>query len=104
MLRPLLLAASLALTALIVWAFGQAPFFASFGRIAAEPWGLVSLADLYLGFLCAAVVIALAERARPVVAAAWIVGVFFLGNVVTAIWLALALPRISAALRPPPTG
>lgn len=95
--RVALAAAALVLAALIVRAMAQASFGASFAAIAADPWGLVTLVDLYLGFLFAAAVVALVER--PLAAAGWIVALLVLGNVVSAVWLALRLPRIAAALR-----
>jgi hypothetical protein len=39
------------LAALIVWASMNANFGESFSAITADPWGIVSLVDLYLGFL-----------------------------------------------------
>nr|WP_210260404.1 DUF1475 family protein [Hongsoonwoonella zoysiae] len=92
--RLVLATAALVLSALIAWAFAtDAPFWESFGAVAANPWGLVGLADLYLGFLVSAIVIALVEGNR-ISAAAWIVALFFLGNIASAIWLALRLRRL----------
>jgi hypothetical protein len=96
-LRACLLLAAAALLALILWAAATASFGASFAAIASDPWGLVTLADLYLGFLMIAVVIALVERPLP--AALWIVAALVLGNVVAAAWLALRLGRIAPELR-----
>jgi hypothetical protein len=90
-LRLLLVVLALAFAALIVWAVQTANFWASFAMISADPWGIVSLADLYLGFIIAGVVMALTERSWKV--APWIIAIFFLGNVVTALWLAWKLPR-----------
>jgi hypothetical protein len=74
------------LSGLIVWAFTQAPFWASFGHIMSMPWGYVSLVDLYLGFLCTYVVIYLNEPSKKI-AFLWMVAIFFLGNLVTALWV-----------------
>lgn len=94
LIRSALAAGALTLAALIAWAFATgAPFWESFGAVAANPWGLVGLADLYLGFLVSAVVIALVEGNR-ISAATWIVALFFLGNIASAIWLALRLRRL----------
>lgn len=79
---------------LVIWAIGAAPFGASFDRILADPWGIVTLADLYLGFLIAAVIIWSFEANRGT-ALLWIVPMFFLGNAVTAAWLVLRLPEIA---------
>jgi hypothetical protein len=89
----------LALAGAIAWAMSKAPFWASFGAIVADPWGLVTLADLYLGFFACAAIIALAER-RAGVALAWIVALFVLGNLVTGLWLALrGLPKLTSLRR-----
>lgn len=96
-LRALLALGGLLLAASIVWAGMQSNLLEGFGRVTAEPWGVVTIIDLYLGFILAAVVIALVER--PVAAAAWIVPVFFLGNIVTALWLVLKLPSLVERLR-----
>jgi hypothetical protein len=94
-LRVLLVILALVFAALIVWAIQTADFWASFAMITKDPWGIVSLADLYLGFIVAAVVMALVERSWTV--APWIVAIFFLGNVVTAIWFAWKLPKLIRA-------
>lgn len=98
LLRGLLILLSLALVALIVWAFGAANFWASFSLITADAWGKVTLGDLYLGFLATGIIIAIIERhiART---AALLVALFFLGNVVTGLWLAWRLPKLIAFAR-----
>ncbi|MXN65909.1 DUF1475 domain-containing protein [Stappia sp. GBMRC 2046] len=93
-IRSTLAAAAVALALLIIKAFASgAPFWESFGAVAANPWGFVGLADLYLGFLVAAIVIAVVEHSR-ISAAAWIVALFFFGNIASALWLALRLRRL----------
>ena len=86
------------LTILIAWAAMNANFLDSFGRITADPWGLVTLADLYLGFLILSVVIWLCEPDWRV-ALLWIVPIYFLGNIVTALWLMVKLPELAHRLR-----
>jgi hypothetical protein len=75
----------LALAAAIVWAFGKADFWASGAQIVANPWGVVTLIDLYAGFIMTGVLVAAVERWRP-----WSWGLmvvsFVLGNVVYALW------------------
>jgi hypothetical protein len=98
--RAFYLIAGLAFTAMILWAFRAGDFGASFSAILADPWGIVALADLYLGFALFAFVIAGFEgsiwRAAP-----WIVAMMLLGNTISAIWLALNAPRLWARLRAP---
>jgi hypothetical protein len=75
----------LLLTAAIIWAFGRADFWASGAAILANPWGLVTLVDLYTGFIFTGVIIAAIERWKP-----WAFGMLLfslvLGNVVYAAW------------------
>lgn len=71
----------------ILWAFGRAPFWPAVSEIVANPWGVVTLVDLYLGFLIFGIVIARFEPNRTL-AAAMIVALPFLGNVVPLAWLA----------------
>lgn len=95
LLRSLLLALAAALLGLIVWASLDTPIGESFARIVADPWGLVTLADLYLGFVLFSVVVAVVEPKRWI-AVAVILSTFVLGNLVTAVWLVLRLPRLAA--------
>ncbi len=75
----------IALTAAIIWAFGRADFWASSAQIVANPWGVVTLIDLYAGFVFTGIIIAAIERWKP-----WVWGLLalslVLGNVVYAIW------------------
>lgn len=87
MTRILLLGLALVLAALIALAAGTGDFSAAGHWLVTDPWGRVTLADLYAGFLISAFVIGVFERswtARLV----WIAPVFVLGNVWTAIWFA----------------
>ncbi|MHB2166832.1 hypothetical protein [Alsobacter sp. R-9] len=84
--RSLFVIVALALAGLILWAFGQAPFWASVARVVADPWGLVMLGDLYAGFLATTALFFLFER--PLVAVLLFVALMVLGNVVTLLWLA----------------
>jgi hypothetical protein len=88
LLRLCLIAAAAILSGAILWASLEAPFFAGFGAVLANPWVVVSLIDLYAGFLFASVAIWLLEPDRRI-AAVLILLTFVLGNVVTLIWLAL---------------
>jgi len=77
----------LVLLASIIWAMTVSNFGAAFGMIIAEPWGVVTLIDLYTGFVFASVLIAFIERDWR--AGLWIAPIYFLGNIVTALWLVL---------------
>ena len=84
----------------IIWASFEKPIGESFSAIVADPWGLVTLLDLYFGFILFGLVIWFAEGKRPF-ALLWIVPIFFLGNIIPALWLILRLPTIAQRLVPP---
>jgi hypothetical protein len=88
MLKALCLGGFAVLAGSIIWAFSAAPFWESVRLISANPWGVVTLIDLYLGFFIFAIVIARFEPNRAL-AGVMIVALPFLGNVVPLAWLAL---------------
>lgn len=95
--RSLALIPCLVLIALILWAV-RAGDFGEAGRwLTSDPWGIVTLFDLYFGFLLAAIVIAWTER-KLLPAVFWITPVFVLGNVWTALWLLVRGRKLWAAL------
>jgi uncharacterized membrane protein (DUF485 family) len=93
MLKAAFAIPGLVLAAAIVWAFQRADFFASGAQIIANPWGVVTLIDLYAGFIATGVIVAAIERWRP-----WAFGLmlssFVLGNVVYALWAVLRGARL----------
>ena len=70
----------------ILWAFSAAPFWPSVAIITANPWGVVTLIDLYLGFFIFAIIIWRFEPSRPL-AIGMIALMPILGNVVPLAWL-----------------
>jgi len=83
----------------LIWiAFTSGDFGAAGAWLMSDPWGRVTLFDLYLGFVFLAVIIALFEKSwwRAML---WIIPLPFLGNIWAAIWLVLALPELSRRLR-----
>lgn len=92
-LQILLAAAALAFAGLIVFAIADGSFSEAGTWLTSEPWGLVTLADLYLGFVLSALVIWWFERRLPV-ALLWVLPIPFLGNVWTAIWFVFRLPHL----------
>ncbi len=67
-------------------------------EMTSEPWTVVTLIDLYLGFILGAVVVFLFERSW-VARLFWAAPIFFLGNVWMALWLIARLPEIARRFR-----
>lgn len=89
----------IALTLLIVWAIAVGDFGAAGDFLLQKPWGIVTLTDLYIGFLLSAAIIYIVE-ANKVTALLWLIPIFVLGNVVTAAWFALrGVPKLVSAFR-----
>lgn len=84
-LVPVLAAA--ALLAAISWASVTADIVASFRILTADPWGIVTLVDLYAGFAVVLVMIGLLEPRRWIVVLV-VVATPVLGSLVPALWLA----------------
>ena len=94
--RVFLTICGLVFAGLIVWAVSSGDFFAAGAWLTSDPWGLVTLFDLYFGFLLSAVVIALFERRLQ--ALFWIIPIPFLGNVWTVIWFVFRYPELKRRL------
>jgi len=83
---------ALYLASMIVWAIGVESLLVAGPRIARDPWGWVTIVDLYLGFLLAGAFVVVRERqARRYLP--WLVGIFCLGNLATAVYVLNALRR-----------
>ncbi|EAP89539.1 MAG: hypothetical protein CMH91_06955 [Oceanicaulis sp.] len=83
---------AIALAFAIVWAgmtAGQS-LSEAVGWLVSEPWGVVSLIDLYLGFVLIAILIWVFEP-NKLIALAFILPLPILGNVWSAVWLAWRL-------------
>lgn len=88
------LAATL-LIAAIAWAMATGDLATSLANLGNDPWVVVALIDLYLGFLCFIVVI-FALEPSPVRAALWAVALCTLGNpVAVAFLLGFGLKRLA---------
>ena len=88
---------AIALAFAIVWAgltAGQS-LSEAVGWLVSEPWGVVSLIDLYLGFVLIAILIWVFEP-NKLIALAFILPLPILGNVWSAVWLAWRLGRLMA--------
>lgn len=96
LLRAVLVLFGILFAALIVWAVIYGDFAAAGAWLTSDPWGIVTLADLYFGFLLSAVLIAMTERRWTAVL--WIAPIPFLGNVWTVIWFIVRIPHLSKRL------
>lgn len=103
-LRVLVTILGALLLGVIIWAIAKTGSFEDFWfemeALTEQPWGFVSLADLYVGFVFIAIVMMLTERSF-MAGALWAAPVFVLGNVWTAVWLVLRLPRLADRLTRP---
>ena len=67
-----------------------------FDLVLAQPWGLVTLADVSLGGVCIGAVIFAFEKDKKI-AVAWTAPIFLLGHVVSVAWLLVRfLPKQGA--------
>lgn len=83
----------------LVWRVpGEGGFVSELNRLMATEWGVVALIDLYVGFAIAAIIVLAFER-KLWVGLAWALPIFFLGNVVTALWAVVRAPALIARLR-----
>lgn len=95
--RIILVVLAIGFAALIAWAIINGDFAAEGSWLISNPWGIISLTDLYIGFILSAVVIAAYEK--PLHAALWIAPIPVLGNVWTLIWFAYRLPGLWRRLK-----
>jgi len=89
------------LALVLIWLIWRALADGSFAEVGiwltSHPWGIVSLVDLYSGFLLAALFIWLFET-NKVKACLWIAPIPILGNVWTLAWVIWRLPDLHARL------
>jgi hypothetical protein len=89
-----LAALGIAFSLLIVWAASLQPLGESITYIVANPWGVVTLADLYLGFVLF-VLFVFKTSTNHVKAIAWSIALLVLGNVIAVIYLILYLKHMN---------
>ena len=80
---------SLAMISVILWAQSEVSLFDS--TIPSLPWGVVSLVDLYSGFIFVA--IWMIYRERNIAALFWVIFVMLLGNLTTCLLYTSPSPR-----------
>jgi len=77
---------AVAFTYSIYWAFTQKPISASGAILLDDPWGIVTLIDLYIGFLLFGIFIVITIPQKKLLAV-WLPLLLVLGNVVSLIYL-----------------
>ncbi len=97
LIRVIYAALGIGLSTLIIFAMKTGDFWGAGRWLLSDPWGLTTLADLYLGFAISALIIALFERSW--IAILWLIPLPILGNVWTAVWLVMRLHKLSECLR-----
>lgn len=80
----------LAMSAVLIYGFTLGDFFAESSQLAAMPWGIVSLVDLYTGFTLFSAWIIYRERSLPV-AIAWTIAMITLGFFAGSLYAFIAL-------------
>lgn len=95
----------LALLGVVLWAgFAlvdlHGAFLDQFAVITTLPWGVATLADLYIGFLFFSVIVFLTERSW-LIAVLWAIPIFIVGNIWSALWLVIRLPHLAKQLSKP---
>lgn len=96
-IRLILIVLAIAFTGLIGWASVRGDFGAEFAAITAMPWGRVSLADLYLGFVLYGLAVWVVEHDLKT-RLFWALPIIFLGNAWSLIWVAVRWKQILARL------
>lgn len=82
----------LAMSVALFQGFVFGDFFEDGGLLLGNPWGIVSLVDLYVGFILFSMWIAVREE-NVIVAAVWIVAMMVFGFLTGAIYTLMALMR-----------
>ncbi len=82
----------LAMTAVLIYGFVIGDFSADGGEILQNPWGIVSLVDLYTGFILFSAWIVYREKSI-LVAAFWVVLMMVLGFFTASLYVLMTLYR-----------
>jgi hypothetical protein len=74
----------------LVYAFGRGDFRGEGGQIIRMPWGIVALADAYVGFSMFSGWVVYREKSL-LRSGPWVAAFMFLGNIASAVYLLLAI-------------
>ncbi len=89
-LKPFLLLLTILFAGAIIWASVNGKLSDEFSYILSLPWGLVAIADLYIGFLlfCLFIWVTIPCKKK---ACLWILALFCLGNLASLLYLLFGL-------------
>ena len=80
----------IAMTSVLGYAFTQGDFFRDGAQLLANPWGIVSLVDLYVGFTLFSAWIVYRERSVPS-SVVWVILMMVLGFFTASLYIIMAL-------------
>lgn len=100
LVKILLVAIILGFIASIIWAMNVSSFASAFANIAQEPWGVVTLIDLYIGFVLFAGFI-FWQEGSVFKTLLWTFFLFILGNVIAILYLLLKLDKLTKTINSP---
>ncbi len=80
----------LAMTTVLIYGFTKGNFFEDGGELMRNPWGIVSLVDLYVGFTLFSLWMAFREKSTPVLII-WIAAVMVLGFFAASVYVFMNL-------------
>jgi|GEM_PF-853804 len=78
----------------IYWAFLQKPISESGALLFGDPWGIVTLADLYIGFFIFSIFMALTVS-KKITLLIWIPSLMILGNLTALVYLTLHYRKLT---------
>lgn len=104
-MRAVIGVCALALLGIVLWALFakqelHGAFMDQFNVIVTLPWGIATLADLFIGFILFATLVFVVERSW-IAAVFWAAPVFVLGNIWAALWFVVRLPYLAKQLAEP---
>ena len=85
-LKVVLIFLGVVFISLIFWAMGMKPLSESADLLLKDPWGIVTLADLYLGFFIFILFI-FKSASNKAYALLWSISLLVLGNIISVIYL-----------------
>lgn len=70
----------------VYWAMGEKPLFESGALLISDPWGIITLADLYIGFLLF-IIFMFKTVPKKTYLCLWVPSLLLLGNLVSLVYI-----------------